>query len=355
MSKNIVLTGGGTAGHVTPNMALIPVLQQDGWTVQYIGSVNGVERSMIEKIDIPYYAIQSGKLRRYFSLKNFFDPLHIMMGTIQSFFLLRDLKTDVVFSKGGFVTLPVVVAAYLNRIPVVVHESDMTPGLANRLSFPFAKYICLNFSMKKKHIKSRARVEVTGTPIRAELFTGNKNKGLERCGFTAEKPCLLVIGGGQGSSVINQCIRASLDVLCQRYQIIHLCGPGKLDEALFNHPGYYQLDYANEELPDLFAASDLIVSRAGANSLCELLALKKPHILVPLSRKASRGDQIQNARYFEEQGISEVIQEENLTPTTLLQSIDHVEVRRDEMIKKMADLEVASATTRIVTILNQFL
>lgn len=352
MSKNIVLTGGGTAGHVTPNMALIPLLQQDGWTINYIGSVNGVEQKMIEGIGIPYYAVRTGKFRRYFSWKNFTDPLNILTGIIQSYGLLRDLKTDVVFSKGGFVALPVVVGAYLNRIPVVVHESDMTPGLANRLSFPFAKIICLTFAMKKKYIKGNAKVAVTGSPIREPLFGGDKKKGLAHCGFTEDKLCLLVMGGGQGSIAINQCIRSSLDALCQRYQVIHLCGSGKRDETLANRAGYCQLEYANKELADLFAASDLVLSRAGANSLCEILALKKPHILVPLSRKVSRGDQIQNAKYFEEQGISTVIQEENLTPETLIRAIDAVEVKQDDVIEKMGNLHIASATTRILNLIK---
>ncbi|MDP3561657.1 MAG: undecaprenyldiphospho-muramoylpentapeptide beta-N-acetylglucosaminyltransferase [Legionellaceae bacterium] len=353
MSKNIVLTGGGTAGHVTPNMALIPSLQQDGWTVHYIGSKTGVERKMIEEINIPYHPIRCGKLRRYFSWQNFIDPIHIAIGIVQSYFKLKQLKTQVIFSKGGFVALPVVIGAYLNRIPIVVHESDMTPGLANRLSFPFTNVICLTFESTKKHIKGAAQIEVTGTPIRESLFHGNKDQGLLRCGFTNQKPCMLVIGGGQGSVTINQCIRQSLTELCQRYQVIHLCGSGKIDNELLSHLGYCQLEYANEELADLFAASDLVLSRAGANSLCELLALKKPHILVPLSRKVSRGDQIQNATYFEQQGISTVIQEEELTTTTLLNAIEMVEKNRLEITDKMNGLNLASATTRIFNIVTR--
>ncbi|MDP3705043.1 MAG: undecaprenyldiphospho-muramoylpentapeptide beta-N-acetylglucosaminyltransferase [Legionellaceae bacterium] len=352
MTKHIVLTGGGTAGHVTPNMALIPILQHNGWTIHYIGSRDGVEKKMIEGIGIPFHSVCSGKLRRYFSWKNFTDPWRLLKGIIQSYSLLRKLKTDVVFSKGGFVALPVVIGAHLNRIPVIVHESDMTPGLANRLSFPFAKVICLTFTTKKKYIKGSAKVEMTGSPLREQLFRGDKEKGLAYCGFVADKPCLLVMGGGQGSTAINQCIRASLDVLLLRYQVIHLCGPGKLDERLVNRAGYCQLEYANKELADLLAACDIVLSRAGANSLCEILALKKPHILVPLSRKVSRGDQIQNAAYFEEQGISTVIQEESLSPAKLMLAIDAVELKRDTAIEKMANLHSASATTHIFDIIT---
>lgn len=353
MTKRIVLTGGGTAGHVTPNLALIPVLQQSDWNIYYLGSAEGVEKKMIDGVGVPYYSVRCGKLRRYFSWKNFIDPINLFIGIIQSYRILRKLKIDVVFSKGGFVSLPVVIGAYLNRTPVILHESDMTPGLANRLSFPFAKIICVTFEATKKFIKNTTKVEVTGTPIREALFHGDKARGLSVCGFTDSKPCLLVIGGGQGSVVINQCIRDLLDNLCKKYQIIHLCGPGKYDASLKNREGYYQTEYANEDLADFFAASRFILSRSGANSLCEILALQKPHILVPLSRNVSRGDQIQNAKYFEKQGISLVIDEEKLTPETLLLSINNLEQTMVLRVEKMRQLHIASATAKIVDLITR--
>lgn len=353
MMPRIVLTGGGTAGHVTPNIALIDKLKQEGWKIDYIGSADGVENNMIREIDIPFYAIKSGKLRRYFSWKNFLDPFNILVGIAQSYRLLRTLKPDVVFSKGGFVAFPVVVGAWLNRIPIVAHESDMTPGLANRLSFPFVSHICVTFAAAKMHFKQASKVDVTGTPIRQELFHGKKEKGLEFCRFKDQKPCLLVIGGSQGATALNACIRQTLETLTQRFQVIHVCGKGKVDQAFLNDENYCQLEYANQELADLFAASDFIVSRAGANTLYEILALGKPHVLIPLSQKVSRGDQVQNANYFKRQGISVVIPEEELTPETLIVAIDEVMSTQQTRMEKIKQLGVESATEKVFAVIQQ--
>lgn len=353
MRPRIVLTGGGTAGHVTPNIALIDKLKQEGWKIDYIGSADGVENNMIREIDVPFYAIKSGKLRRYFSWKNFLDPFNILVGIAQSYRLLRILKPDVVFSKGGFIAFPVVVGAWLNRIPIVAHESDMTPGLANRLSFPFVSHICVTFAAAKKHFKQASKVNVTGTPIRQELFHGKKEKGLEFCRFEDQKPCLLVIGGSQGATALNGCIRQSLQTLTQRFQVIHVCGKGKVDQAFLQDEHYCQLEYAKQELADLFAASDLIVSRAGANTLYEILALGKPHVLIPLSQKVSRGDQVQNANYFKQQGISVVIPEEELTPETLIGAIDEVMSTQQTRIEKIKQLGIESATEKVFSVIQQ--
>lgn len=353
MSLSIVFTGGGTAGHVTPNLALIANLREEGWTVNYIGSAEGIEKSMITAIDIPFHSINSGKLRRYFSLKNFVDPFRIVAGIIQSFFLFNKLKPDVVFSKGGFVAFPVVVGAWLRRIPVIAHESDMSPGLANKLSFPFVNKICLTFDAAKKHFKQQDKIEVTGTPIRRQLFQGDKAKGLALCGFNQEKPCLLVIGGSLGAGSINSSVRAALSQLIEQFQVIHLCGQGKIDTSMQQVPGYCQLEYAHEELAHLFAAASIIVSRAGANSLYEILALGKPHVLIPLSAKVSRGDQIQNARYFQDQGISVVIEDESLNAERLLNAIHDVFNNKDEICNKIKALHIESAEDRIVDILRR--
>jgi UDP-N-acetylglucosamine--N-acetylmuramyl-(pentapeptide) pyrophosphoryl-undecaprenol N-acetylglucosamine transferase len=353
MSPSIVFTGGGTAGHVTPNLALINNFRRDGWTINYVGSADGIEKNMIEAIDIPFHAVKSGKLRRYFSLKNMTDPFKILVGIAQSFCLLHQLKPDVVFSKGGFVAFPVVVGAWLNRIPVIAHESDMSPGLANKLSFPFVNKICLTFEAGKKHFKHQDKIEVTGTPIRQQLFQGTKEKGLAFCGFTKDKPCLLVIGGSLGAGSINKSVRSALYRLSEQFQIIHLCGKGKIDKQLTEVPGYCQLEYANEELADLFAASSIVISRAGANSLYELLALGQPHVLIPLSAKASRGDQIQNARYFQKIGISIVIQDELLDANTLLKALDELITNQEEIKKKIQALNIESATDKIVALIKE--
>ena len=353
MKKKIVFTGGGTAGHVTPNIALIEAMQAQDWIVDYIGSKDGVEKDMIGSMNIPYHAVRCGKLRRYFSWKNYSDPINMLLGIIQAYWLLRNIKPNIVFSKGGFVAFPVVVGAWLNRIPVIAHESDLSPGLANRLSFPFVDKICVTFAAGKNYFKHQEKIETTGTPIRDALLNGSKTRGLKLCGFSNEKPCLLIIGGSQGSTIINQCVRQALDWLCQRFQVIHLCGKGNIDENLIEKKGYYQCEYAHTQLPDLFAAANIVISRAGANSLYEILALGKPHILIPLSKKASRGDQIQNARHFEKQGISVVIDEEALTPQALLSMVDSVLGQQEAIIKKIRLLQIKSATLNIVKLINE--
>lgn len=351
--RNIVLTGGGTPGHVTPNIALIEALQPQGCHIEYIGSTDGVEKKIISELNIPYHAIRCGKLRRYFSWQNFLDPFNVLIGLWQAFWLLRRLRPQVVFSKGGFVALPVVVAAHLNRIPVVAHESDMSPGLANRLSFPFVNRICVTFASAKEHFKQQNKVCVTGTPLRQALFHGDKQKGLEVCGFTTNKPCIMVMGGGQGSHAINQAVRHALSELTRQFNVIHLCGPKKVDLDLALHDGYCQFEYVSAELPDLFAASDLIVSRSGANSLSEILALAKPHVLIPLSKQASRGDQIQNASYFAKQGISVVLEEEKLDATSLVVAIERAWADRKAAEVKMHSLKIQSGTNNVLAVLEQ--
>lgn len=353
MMPNIVFTGGGTAGHVAPNIALIHEVNCKDWDIAYIGSAKGIEKQMIQPLGIPFYAVSSGKLRRYLSIKNLFDPVKIVFGIIQSFFLLNKLKPDLVFSKGGFVAFPVVVGAWLNRIPVVAHESDMSPGLANRLCFPFVKKICLTFEAGKKHFKKQNKIEVTGTPIREQLFNGNSARGLKLCGFSAEKPCLLVIGGSLGAGSVNLCVREALPQLIKEYQVVHLCGKGKLDATLNNFPGYRQFEYANEELADLFAAASVVISRAGANSLYEILALGKPHILIPLSAQVSRGDQIQNARYFQKLGVSIVIEDNSLNPEILVQALHNLEKNKNDINNKIKQLNIKSATEKILDIIEE--
>lgn len=350
--SRIVFTGGGTAGHVTPNLALIEALQKDGWMIDYIGSPTGVEKKMITELGLPYHQVSCGKLRRYFSWKNLTDPFKMMSGIVQSYTLIRRLKPNVVFSKGGFVALPVVVGAWLNRVPVVAHESDMSPGLANKLSFPFVNKLCVTFAGSKKHFKHEEKVEITGTPIRQGLFHGSKINAYEQCGFLDDKPCLLITGGSQGSTALNRSIRQALQPLCEQFNIIHLCGKGNVDTGLLTKKGYFQTEYANHELADYLAASDVIVSRAGANALFEILALGKPHILVPLSSKISRGDQVQNARFYEEQGISTVIKEEALTPAILITSVMDAYTRQHEITARIKALKIESGTENILSILR---
>lgn len=350
--KHIVLTGGGTAGHVTPNIALIPTLQEKGYTISYIGSYEGIEKKLIEEMGIPYYGISSGKLRRYFDLKNFSDPFRVLKGFSEAKKLLKQLKPDVVFSKGGFVTVPVVVAAKRCKIPAIIHESDMTPGLANKLCIPSAAKVCCNFPETVKSLPENKAV-LTGTPIRQELMSGSKEAARVFCGFHDQKPVLMVIGGSLGAASVNENIRKILPELLKEFQVIHLCGKGKMDESLCNTEGYVQYEYIKQELPDLFALADVVISRAGANAICELHALHKPNLLIPLSAKASRGDQILNARSFERQGFSMVLEEEEITEETLLHAIKELYANRQTFIDTMADSSEMDSIRQITSLIEE--
>lgn len=349
--KKIVLTGGGTAGHVTPNIALLPELKRQGYDVHYIGSHEGMERKLIEELKIPYYGISSGKFRRYFDPKNFTDPFKVIKGYLEAKKLLKQLQPDVIFSKGGFVTVPVVLAAKSRKIPTIIHESDITPGLANKLCIPSARKVCANFPETLNHLPSEKAV-LTGSPIRKELFSGNKIKGLDFCGFNHSKPVLLVIGGSLGAVAVNNAVRAVLPTLLEKFQVIHLCGKDKVDKSLKTIPGYVQFEYIKQELTDLFAAADVVISRAGANAICELLALKKPNILIPLSAASSRGDQILNAESFERQGFSYLLEEENLTNESLLKAVDSVYENRKNYIEAMEKSKLNDSIEAIVKLIN---
>ena len=332
--KHIVLTGGGTAGHVTPNIALIPGLQERGYRVSYIGSHNGMERKMIEELGIPYYGISSGKLRRYLDLKNFSDPFRVAKGIFDARSILKKLNPDIVFSKGGFVTVPVVWAAKQRKIPVIIHESDMTPGLANRLCISSASKICCNFPETLNNLP-RGKAVLTGSPIRRELSSGDPEKAKAFCGFTDDKPVILIIGGSLGSVIINDTVREILPKLLKDFNVIHLCGKGNLDSGLKDTVGYAQYEFIRDELPDLFALADLMISRAGANAICEIAPLAKPNLLIPLAADASRGDQILNAQSFEKQGYSMVLPQEELTKASLTDAVYKLYSSRDKYIAAM--------------------
>ena len=333
--KHIVLTGGGTAGHVTPNIAMIPRLKELGYKISYIGSYEGIEKKLIEELGIPYYGISSGKLRRYFDVKNFTDPFRVLKGFMEAKKLMKELKPDVVFSKGGFVTVPVVIAASRRKIPTFIHESDMTPGLANKICIPFATKVCCNFPETISNLPKDKAV-LTGTPIRQELLTGSKEKGLAFTGLSPDKPVILIIGGSLGATAVNEAVRSILPELLEDFQVVHLCGKGKLDENLKDTKGYVQYEYIKKELADLFALADIVISRAGANAICELSALNKPNLLIPLSARASRGDQILNARSFEHLGYSKVLEEEEITKESLLDAVHDLYKNRESYITAMS-------------------
>lgn len=332
--RKILLTGGGTAGHVTPNIALLPSLKEANYDIVYMGSYDGIEKKLIADFEIPYIGISTGKFRRYLDVKNFTDPFRVLKGFSEAKKFLKEYHPDVVFSKGGFVSVPVVRAAAALKIPCIIHESDMTPGLANKLCIPVAKKVCCNFPETLENLPADKAV-LTGSPIRSELLQGNKLAGLDMCGFTANKPVLMVIGGSLGAADVNKAVRLALPRLLERFQVVHLCGKDKLDNLLLNTPGYKQFEYVKAELKDLFAMADIVISRAGANAICELLALKKPNILIPLPASKSRGDQILNAKSFEAQGFSIVIDQDYLTENLLLEKVYELYDNRTKYLEAM--------------------
>lgn len=350
--KHIVLTGGGTAGHVTPNIALIPRLRELGYKISYIGSYDGIEKKLIEELGIPYYGISSGKLRRYFDPKNFTDPFKVLKGFSEARRLMKRLKPDIVFSKGGFVTVPVVLAAKMCKVPAIIHESDMSPGLANKLCIPSATKVCCNFPEAADHLPTSKAV-LTGTPIRQELLHGSRKNALHFTGLSDDKPVIMVIGGSLGAVAVNEAVRSILPELLKSFHVVHLCGKGKLDPTLNNLNGYVQYEYIKQELPDLFALADLVISRAGANAICEISALKKPNLLIPLSANASRGDQILNARSFEKQGFSVVMEEEEITDEKLLQAIRNLYQNRDTYIQAMGNAQHTDSIERIISLIQE--
>jgi UDP-N-acetylglucosamine--N-acetylmuramyl-(pentapeptide) pyrophosphoryl-undecaprenol N-acetylglucosamine transferase len=348
---SIVLTGGGTAGHVAPNLALAPFLRERGYELNYIGSKAGIEKSLVEAEGIPFYGISSGKLRRYFELKNFTDAFRAVKGVGDALAVLRRIKPDIVFSKGGFVAAPVCIAAKMLGLKVVIHESDMTPGLANRIAMPFADKVLVCFPETVESIKGGKAV-LTGTPVRRELYEGSKLEAMSLCKFQERKPVLLAMGGSQGAASINGCLREALPRLTKGFNIIHLCGKGNLwSEA--PKKGYVQIEYASSELPHIMAWADIVVSRAGASSITELLALRKPNLLIPLPLGASRGDQIQNAQSYERQGFSMVLREEDLTAESLAEKVGELYAKRREAVAAMSKSPHADGTKDVLKAIEE--
>ena len=351
--KRIVLTGGGTAGHVTPNLAIIAALQREEWDIHYIGTANGIEKGLIEQVPgVTYHAVQSGKLRRYFDWKNFTDPFRVLAGAAQSARLIGKLKPDIVFAKGGFVSVPVVYGASLHHVPVLLHESDMTPGLANKLSMPFAKKLCCTFPEAAK--LAGAKGVVTGTPLRKELFSGSWEKGLKLFGFDDTRPVLMVIGGSSGARAINDALRQALPKLLPCFHVLHICGKGNLDVELEGTPGYYQAEYLNDELPHAYACATIMLSRAGSNVLCEILALRKPALLVPYPKgSTSRGDQVDNAASFERRGLARVLQQEHMNEESLTNALFELYHDRGAILDAMGKESSADGVSNVMAQIHE--
>lgn len=352
MGKRIVLTGGGTMGHVTPNLALLPHLLEAGYEVHYIGTEKGMEADKLRSLPgVTYHAVKTGKLRRYFDWKNFTDPFRVIAGAFQSAHLMGKLKPDVCFSKGGFVAVPVVFGAWLHRIPVVCHESDLTPGLANKLCKPFARKIATTFPECAQALGPKA--EMVGTPLRPELFRGSRARGLSLMGFDGTKPVLVMMGGSLGAQAVNQALRSALGEVTKTFDVAHICGKGNLDEALTGVKGYWQAEFVDKDLPDVLACADLVLSRAGSNALMEFQALARPLLLVPYPKGASRGDQILNARSLEKRGLCRVLMQEDMTAETLTEALLSTWADRDALTKAVKAAPPADGTKRVLEMIEE--
>ncbi|MCM3765159.1 undecaprenyldiphospho-muramoylpentapeptide beta-N-acetylglucosaminyltransferase [Neobacillus niacini] len=350
--KTIVFTGGGSAGHVTPNLAIISEIRND-WNIQYIGSKKGIEKELIEKIQIPYHSISSGKLRRYIDFENVVDVFRVLKGCLDARRILKKLKPDLVFSKGGFVSVPVIVAARSLKIPIFIHESDMTPGLANKISQRFATKIFTSFDETVKFFQNDKAVAI-GSPIRKEVLAGSAEKGRRFLGFHGGLPILTIMGGSLGARKINEAVRDALGQLTAKYQVVHLCGKNNLDQSLEGVSGYKQFEYVHDELPDILAATDLVITRGGSNAIFEFLALKIPMLIIPLGLQQSRGDQILNAKAFAEKGFSLTLEEDHLTSVTLLNHLETLEGKSDEICAAMASSPQGKALQTLVEEINRY-
>ena len=350
--RKIVLTGGGTMGHVTPHLAIIPSLLKAGYDIHYVGTANGMEAPKMQSVEgVTYHAVKSGKLRRYFSWQNFTDPFRVIAGAFQSAHLMGKLKPDVVFSKGGFVAVPVVVGAWFHRIPVLCHESDLTPGLANKLCKPFAKRFATTFPECAEALGPKA--EMTGTPLRPELFSGSRERGLQFLGFDGSKPVLLMMGGSSGAQAVNAALRAALPGLTNIFDVAHICGKGNLDASLDGTPGYTQVEFLDADLPDVLACTDMVLSRAGANALCEFQALGRPMLLVPYPKGAGRGDQILNAQSLQKRGLCHVLYQEDMTGETLEKAILDTWNDRDTLTGNLRNAPPADGSARVLELIEE--
>jgi UDP-N-acetylglucosamine--N-acetylmuramyl-(pentapeptide) pyrophosphoryl-undecaprenol N-acetylglucosamine transferase len=352
--KKIVLTGGGTAGHILPNLALAPYLEKEGYEVLYFGSHSPMDQNLVESMSgLAFVRIASGKLRRYFDFQNIIDLFYILQGCVQSWLKLRRIKPVLVFAKGGFVSVPVVWASWCLKIPVLLHESDISPGLANRLMIPFAKCICLSFPQTLSQLPT-SKTRLTGLPVRSFLLQGEAIKGRQICNFNTSKPILMVMGGSQGSQVLDTFIWNNLALLLESYQLIHLARKQLKNEPVPLLEGYRFFEFVNEELAHLYACADIIMSRSGANTLFEILHLKKPALLIPLPKSVSRGEQISNAKAFKELSCGEMLEQENMDIETVLTLCKKLYVNKSDYMANMSKWTSVDAAEKIMETIREF-
>ena len=343
--KKILFTGGGSGGHVTLNLGLIPLFLEKGWEVVYIGSKNGIENELIKKFSaVKYYAISTGKLRRYFSWDNFKDAMRIPLGVIEAWNIIHKEKPDVIFSKGGFVSFPVVLGGWLNgRRKIYMHESDVTPGLANKMSLPFVSTFFTTFADTTDYVNDKHKVRYVGPVLTDRLNNGDVEKARDLCDFTADKPVVMFVGGSLGAKSINNAVIKNLETLLEKYQIIHICGKGQT--SLARCKGYAPFEFVDKEFKDLMALADVVVSRSGSNAIFELLSQKKPMLLVPLPSTSSRGEQSLNAKSFKKQGFAEVIEDDKIAEN-LVPMLDNLYTYTHEYIANMENAKWKHTSNR---------
>ena len=359
MKSSVVLfTGGGTAGHVLPSVPLIEGCLRKGSAIHYIGSKNGIEHKLISDFNVQFHHIASGKFRRYFSLKNFTDIFRIIWGCCQAFYILGKVRPQVIFSKGGYVTLPVVVMGWLWRIPVIAHESDMSLGLANRLAYPFVKHMCHAFPLTNR--THREKCLYTGLPLRAEILHAKAQKGRRFLGLPETgRPILLILGGSAGSKFINTMVDNHVEQWCESFSVVHICGEGheRQNEKSQKIEGYQQFAYLKSEIGDIMAAAEIVISRAGATVIHELLALKKATIFIPLPETVSRGDQVRNAQFLVQQKVACMLKQEDIEKDASLvdSTIEHVAKHKDAMLSSMqAILGTGDGTQKLLDLLEKY-
>jgi UDP-N-acetylglucosamine--N-acetylmuramyl-(pentapeptide) pyrophosphoryl-undecaprenol N-acetylglucosamine transferase len=347
--KKIVLTGGGSAGHVTPNLALLPKLK-NSFEIHYIGT-NGIEKEIMKnQSGVLYHEISAVKLIRSFEIKNLLIPFKLLKAINESKKLLQEIKPNIVFSKGGFVAVPVVIAASQLKIPIVSHESDLTMGLANKIILTKCNVMCCSF--EKTALTCGSKCVYSGTPIRQQLFKGNAEIALNECKFTnPNKPCLLVMGGSLGAKAINEVVVNSLSELTKTFNVIHIVGNGNLTNTI--NSSYYQTEYTFE-IENFLALASIVISRAGSNSINEFLALKKPMLLIPLPKAQSRGDQILNAQEFAKHNFCNVLLQENLTPKTLVKEVYNLNANRAKFINAMSSAHVPNGVDNVFNLIIKY-
>lgn len=344
--KKIVLTGGGTAGHVMPNIALLKYLEKEFDEIHYIGSHNGIERNIIEKYpQVIYHGISTVKLIRSLTPKNLLIPFKLLKSLRETRKILKGINPSVIFSKGGFVSVPVVLAGSKLKIPIIAHESDSSIGLANKIIIKKCEKMCFSFENLAKKYKEKGLY--TGSPIRDNIFKGDKEKTLKELNFAPNKTTILIMGGSLGATAINNVIFENAEELSKKYNIIHIVGKNNINKKLINLKNYKQIEFTNQ-IENYFAAADLIISRSGSNSIFEFLALKKPMILIPLPKASSRGDQILNAQIFHNNGFSHILYQEKLNKDSLLDLISYVFQNKNFYVSNMQKSTIQNANKLIL-------